>query len=63
MLWLAEPRDLCTFRAHLCALSVLPYKVVESLRYIGVERNQLWAELTASAYNLVHMSKLLAEVA
>jgi hypothetical protein len=42
---------------------VLPYKVVESLRYIGVERNQLWAELTASAYNLVHMSKLLAEVA
>jgi transposase len=33
------------------------------LRYIGVERNQLWAELTASAYNLVRMSKLLAEVA
>jgi len=28
------------------------------LRYKGVERNQLWAELTAAAYNLVRMSKL-----
>ena len=28
------------------------------LRYIGVERNQLWAELTVSAYNLVRMAKL-----
>jgi transposase len=33
------------------------------LGYIGVERNQLWAELTATAYNLVRMSKLLAEPA
>jgi hypothetical protein len=33
------------------------------LRYIGVERNQLWAELTAAAYNLVRMSNLLAEPA
>ena len=29
------------------------------LRYIGVERNQLWAELTTTAYNLVRLSKLL----
>ena len=28
------------------------------LRYIGVARNQLWAELTAAAYNLVRMAKL-----
>jgi hypothetical protein len=28
------------------------------LRYTGVERNQLWAELTAAAYNLVRMAKL-----
>lgn len=28
------------------------------LRYIGVARNQLWAELTAAAYNLVRMVKL-----
>ena len=28
------------------------------LRYKGVERNQLWAELTAVAYNLVRMAKL-----
>ena len=28
------------------------------LRYKGVERNQLWAELTAAAYNLVRMAKL-----
>lgn len=28
------------------------------VRYIGVARNQLWAELTASAYNLVRMVKL-----
>jgi len=33
------------------------------LRYIGVERNQLWAELTTTAYNLVRMSKLLASPA
>ena len=28
------------------------------LRYTGVERNQLWAELTVAAYNLVRMAKL-----
>jgi transposase/IS5 family transposase len=30
------------------------------LRYKGVARNQLWAELTTAAYNLVRMVKLLA---
>lgn len=30
------------------------------LRYKGVERNQLWAELTTAAYNLVRMAKLAA---
>ena len=30
------------------------------LRYKGVERNRLWAEMTAAAYNLVRMSKLVA---
>jgi hypothetical protein len=29
------------------------------LRYIGVERNQLWAEFTTAAYNLVRLAKLL----
>ncbi|MGH9072476.1 MAG: IS5 family transposase, partial [Acidimicrobiales bacterium] len=29
------------------------------LRYLGVERNRLWMELTAAAYNLVRMSKML----
>jgi transposase len=33
------------------------------LRYIGVSRNQLWAEFTATAYNLVRMARLLAEPA
>jgi transposase len=28
------------------------------LRYIGLARNQLWAELTAAAYNLVRMARL-----
>ena len=28
------------------------------LRFIGVERNRLWAELTASAYNLLRMAEL-----
>ena len=28
------------------------------LRYIGVARNQLWADLTVAAYNLVWMAKL-----
>jgi hypothetical protein len=26
VLWLADPRDLCTFRDHLCALFAVPYK-------------------------------------
>ena len=30
------------------------------LRYKGVARNQLWAELTSVAYNLVRMAKLVA---
>jgi len=29
------------------------------LRYKGIARNQLWAELTAAAFNLVRMAKLL----
>ena len=28
------------------------------LRYLGVARNQLWAELTAAAYNLLRMAKM-----
>ena len=32
------------------------------LRYKGVRRNQLWAELTATAYNLVRMAKLALAV-
>ena len=28
------------------------------LRYKGVSRNQLWAELTAAAFNLVRMARL-----
>ena len=28
------------------------------LRYIGLERNQFWAELIAATYNLVRMAKL-----
>ncbi|MGH7691979.1 MAG: IS5 family transposase [Candidatus Dormibacteria bacterium] len=30
------------------------------LRYKGLDRNRLWAEMTAAAYNRVRMSKLLA---
>jgi transposase len=33
------------------------------LRYRGVARNRLWAELTAAAYNLVRMAKLEAAAA
>lgn len=33
------------------------------LRYIGVTRNQLWAEFTATAYNLVRMAKLIGQPA
>lgn len=28
------------------------------LRYCGVERNQLWAEVTLTGYNLVRLAKL-----
>ena len=28
------------------------------LRYLGLARNQLWAQLTVAAYNLVRMAKL-----
>ena len=28
------------------------------LRYIGLKRNQLWAELTCAAYNLIRMANL-----
>lgn len=31
------------------------------LRYIGVARNQLWAELTAAAYNLVRIARIACE--
>ena len=27
------------------------------LRYLGVARNQMWAELVATAYNLVRMAR------
>jgi IS5 family transposase len=30
------------------------------LRYVGLRRNQLWAELTCAAYNLVRMANLCA---
>jgi transposase len=30
------------------------------LRYLGLERNRLWTEMTAAAYNLVRMSNLAA---
>jgi IS5 family transposase len=33
------------------------------LRYLGVERNQVWADLTAAAYNLLRMAKLEAQSA
>jgi IS5 family transposase len=35
----------------------------QKVRYIGVARNQLWAELTAVAYNLVRIVKLLSALA
>jgi hypothetical protein len=31
------------------------------LRYLGVERNRLWFEFTAAAYNLVRLAKLVAQ--
>jgi transposase len=33
------------------------------LRYLGVKRNQLWADLATTAYNLVRLGNLLAEAA
>jgi hypothetical protein len=30
----------------------------DKLRYIGVARNQLWAEVTAAGYNLVRMMRI-----
>src|SRR2546427_2223335 len=33
------------------------------LRYIGVQRNQLWADLATAAYNLVRLGNLVAEAA
>jgi IS5 family transposase len=30
------------------------------LRYLGIARNQLWAELTVTAYNLVRMTTIIA---
>ena len=33
------------------------------LRYIGTQRNQLWAELAVTAFNLVRMGTLMAEPA
>jgi len=33
------------------------------LRYRGMERNRLWWELTAAAYNLLRMAKLARSMA
>jgi hypothetical protein len=33
------------------------------LRYIGIRRNQLWAELAVTAFNLVRIGSLMAEPA
>jgi IS5 family transposase len=33
------------------------------LRYIGLHRNQLWAELAATAFNLVRIGNLVAQAA
>jgi hypothetical protein len=33
------------------------------LRYIGTRRNQLWAELAVTAFNLVRIGTLMAEPA
>ena len=29
------------------------------LRYLGVDRNQMWAELTVAGYNLVRLARLV----
>jgi hypothetical protein len=33
------------------------------LRYLGLKRNQQWAELATAAFNLVRISNLMAEAA
>jgi transposase len=33
------------------------------LRYVGVEANQLWAEMTTTAYNLIRIANLIPEAA
>ena len=33
------------------------------LRYLGVQRNQLWAEMATSAFNLIRLGNLVAEAA
>ena len=33
------------------------------LRYIGLQRNQLWAEFTTASYNLVRIANLCPEYA
>jgi hypothetical protein len=33
---------------------------VRKLRYLGLERNRLWSEMTGAAYDLVRMSNLAA---
>lgn len=33
------------------------------LRYIGLQRNQLWAEMATSAFNLFRLGNLVAEAA
>jgi hypothetical protein len=33
------------------------------LRYIGLKRNQLWAEMASAAFNLVRLGNLIAEAA
>jgi hypothetical protein len=33
------------------------------LRYIGIRRNQLWADLATAAYNLIRLGNLVAETA
>ena len=37
---------------------MIPMPEGRKLRYCGVERNQLWAEVTLAGYNLVCMAKL-----
>jgi DDE family transposase len=33
------------------------------LRYVGVRRNQLWAEFAVTAFNLVRIGNLMAKAA